>query len=80
MNSIKGWMIAERQRTYDKLRVNMLRNCSYVKDEDIDVAFSMSSLEYMDGLLEYDNQSGHFFVGYICGLSNTLDQLEKEMR
>ena len=77
MSSIKDWLIAERQQTYEKLRDIWLRDCSYAQPESAALRFSLSDLEYMDGCFEYDNSTAHFHLGYIYGIINNIAKIEE---
>lgn len=76
MNSIKEWLIAERQRTYEKLRDLWMLHSGGNDEDSVDVAFSLYGVGYMSDFLEIEGISCQFEVGYIYGLQNTLLEIE----
>jgi hypothetical protein len=76
MNSIKDWLIDERQRAYGKLRDLWMLHSGGNDEDSVGIAFSLWGVGYMDDFLEIEGASCQFEVGYIYGLSNTLLEIE----
>jgi hypothetical protein len=76
MNSIKDWLIDERQRMYGRIRDIWLRDCCYAQPESTALRFSVSDLEYMSQCIKHDNTNAHFCIGYLYGIINTLSQIK----